>query len=807
MNTRQIPQFDPNATGQKRQGWGSVLLFLISAVWVIAFSAIDLFVTWSLEQTLFEDVYAVYDQRWLFQAVYAVLLFVPLILLSSLAKAPRLKIIYRLWLIGTLFSAICIPLKTIFLTAQQETAIFQIGILAIGLFVYKVFQRRAKPARQVTTERKENYGIAALLAGILALPWVLFGALGSWEDTILFLLAGVMFGLFVSQIVYPYLLEITQHRDRDVKVSDFLLDGFVIAVFLLILVAGLSVNGSQIVLVIVVPASGFLISALSIGARGTVGKGKWSVAVVTAVAFCMPLIWFDMDELFLLISSTPGETLDWATQAAWLNLTATAVIAVIAMINFSPFKELELPKWLNAALGGVVVAGLLFAYFAYGQVGWFGDRFFVILDQQADLSSVSTGTDIAARRAQVYTAAVTVADQNQANLRSGLTARGIQFTPYYLVNSIEVNGGIYARLWVQSQPEVNRILEAPILRPLHAPLAVTTGNLTAPPASPTWNVSLIGADRAQTDFGATGKGIVIGQSDSGVDGTHVQLAGTYRGANGSNDYNWLDPWNHTTSPTDIAGHGTATLALIVGKDFGIAPDAQWYACVNLARNLGNPGYYLNCMQFMLAPYPQNGNPFTDGDPSRGAMVLNNSWGCPTVEGCDANVFLPAVTALDAAGIFVTSAAGNNGYFGCGSVTDPLAIYAGVFTAGSINQSGALSTFSSLGPVLVDASSRVKPDIAAPGEGVTSAFPKNTYQTVDGTSFAGPHVAGVVALMWSANQALIGQTAATRQILDQTASPMTQSIPQCSTTSALPNNAVGYGILNAYDAVREAIAYK
>jgi subtilisin family serine protease len=213
------------------------------------------------------------------------------------------------------------------------------------------------------------------------------------------------------------------------------------------------------------------------------------------------------------------------------------------------------------------------------------------------------------------------------------------------------------------------------------------------------------------------------------------------------------------------------------------------------------------MQFMLAPYPQGGDPFTDGDPAQGAMVMNNSWGCPAVEGCDANVFLPAVNALDTAGIFVSAAAGNTGYYGCSSVTDPLAIYANVLTAGSVNASGMLSAFSSMGPVLVDGSGRVKPDVLAPGEGILSSYPLNTYQVSSGTSFAGPHVAGVVALMWSANPLLIGQTEITRQLIEQTASPLTTTVPACALTGSSPNNAEGYGLINAYEAVKAALAYR
>ena len=87
---------------------------------------------------------------------------------------------------------------------------------------------------------------------------------------------------------------------------------------------------------------------------------------------------------------------------------------------------------------------------------------------------------------------------------------------------------------------------------------------------------------------------------------------------------------------------------------------------------------------MLAPYPQKGDPLRDGDPTRAAHVLNNSWGCPPIEGCDANSLRPAVDALRAAGIFVVVSAGNNGPR-CASVLEPLAIYANVFSVGAIDR--------------------------------------------------------------------------------------------------------------------------
>ncbi|MDP2402195.1 MAG: S8 family serine peptidase, partial [Actinomycetota bacterium] len=327
-----------------------------------------------------------------------------------------------------------------------------------------------------------------------------------------------------------------------------------------------------------------------------------------------------------------------------------------------------------------------------------------------------------------------------------------------------------------------------------------------PPDGIGWNLAMIGADKVW-QLGITGEGILIGQSDSGVQGSHPELAASYRGWQGEHDYNWFDPWYGSSQPVDIGGHGTHTLGIILGEQVGVAPGAEWIGCVNLARNLGNPALYLDCMQFLLAPFPQKGDPLRDGDPARGAHVLNNSWGCPDIEGCDADTFLSAVDALQYAGVFVVGSAGNAGYLGCSSVKDPPAIYAGVYSVGAIDRFGELADFSSIGPVVVDGSQRVKPDIVAPGVEVLSAFPNDSYQAASGTSMAGPHVAGTVALIWSANPALIGDIERTRQILNQSAAAYLGVVPECALSSRIPNNATGYGVLDAYAAVRAALDMK
>ena len=189
-------------------------------------------------------------------------------------------------------------------------------------------------------------------------------------------------------------------------------------------------------------------------------------------------------------------------------------------------------------------------------------------------------------------------------------------------------------------------------------------------------------------------------------------------------------------------------------------------------------------------------------------MINNSWGCPPIEGCDPQALAPAVRALRVAGIFVVASAGNSGP-ACGSVNDPIALYDDVFTVGAVDVTGDVTSFSSRGPVTVDGSNRVKPDILAPGAAVLSALPGASYGENDGTSMAGPHVAGVVALMWSAQPGLIGNINRTEQLIIETARPYSGIPNGCfsgDSMSTVPNNAFGYGLIDAYAAVRAAQAY-
>jgi len=220
---------------------------------------------------------------------------------------------------------------------------------------------------------------------------------------------------------------------------------------------------------------------------------------------------------------------------------------------------------------------------------------------------------------------------------------------------------------------------------------------------------------------------------------------------------------------------------------------------NMDQGVGTPATYIESFEFFLAPYPVGGTP-QQGDPNLAPDVTVNSWACPPSEGCSYNSLLLAVQAQRAAGILTVAAAGNSGSSGCSSVDDPPALYDEVYTVGAYSaSSGNLAGFSSRGPVAVDGSFRLKPDIAAPGVGIRSAIRNSGYQGGwSGTSMATPHVAGAVALLWSAHPALKDDLDLTEQVLNDTAVPISSN--SC-TSAGVPNNLWGHGKLDVLAAVQ------
>jgi subtilisin family serine protease len=217
------------------------------------------------------------------------------------------------------------------------------------------------------------------------------------------------------------------------------------------------------------------------------------------------------------------------------------------------------------------------------------------------------------------------------------------------------------------------------------------------------------------------------------------------------------------------------------------------------HGVGTPALYLDCMEWTFAPYPPGGDPFRDGRPDLAPHVVNNSWGCPPSEGCDPETLRDAFARMRQAGIWQVAAAGNSGP-NCTTVKDPPAIYEEAFSVGAVNSSRTLAFFSSRGPVTIDGSDRLKPNVSAPGEGVRSATRGGGYGSSSGTSMAAPHVAGVSALLWSANETLRGLVDLSRCVLERSAStPVRNYFNQtCGgmPSDQYPNALAGWGIVDA-----------
>lgn len=704
--------------------------------------------------------------------------------LLVLAREP-LRAVVRLWLTGALVS-FAISLTHLTIAADsQTTMVLQTGVCLLVLAVV----RTRLPVGQAGLPLAAQVWLSLVSALVLGLPWVVLGALGSWFDMVLALLNAALLGVIAVVPAEPVLRAVPH-------------PGMVMGVWLLLLAWPFGADGVGLLLVLLLPLLGW------VGARMLLrGEGP-AVVVLIGLTAAWPLLFADPDTLApeLLFGGTEG--LFWALLAA---LVSAALVLPITLVLQRPVS-LRMP-WPPIMVASVALVALL-VYVQIGQPGWYGDRLFVILKDQADLRSEAGIRSFDERRVAVYRTLTTHADTTQVALRRDLGVLGVAVTPYYLVNALEVRGDWPVRLWLLTRPEVDRILPNPVLRPLPVVQAAESGWQDAPEQLP-WNLAMIGADRAWREFGVRGEGIVIGQSDTGVDVNHPELYDGYAGvrADGTLDhaYHWFDPWNGRPAPYDDAGHGTHTLAIALGRAVGVAPGASWIGCVNLARNIGNAARYLDCLQFMLAPFPPGGNPLRDGDPLRSAHILNNSWGCPqNLEGCDPNALLPAVHALRVAGLFVVASAGNDGP-ACHTVADPMALYADVFTVGAVDRDAALTSFSSVGPVLADGSGRIKPDLVAPGQGVLSASSGGGYMAASGTSQAGPHVVGAVALMWAANPRLIGDVARTEQILRAAAIPLPHAaaglpVDACAhnlDVGQTPNAAVGSGLLDVYRAVQLA----
>ncbi len=441
----------------------------------------------------------------------------------------------------------------------------------------------------------------------------------------------------------------------------------------------------------------------------------------------------------------------------------------------------------------------------------------VYLKSSAEISSdISAAESIVVRAERVrfvQKKLVNNASTSQEQIVKHLLASGIQHKAFYIENAIAIaNASLELIQWLSNREEVEHIgLDAKAELKLPE---VSKGDVDASVDVPS-HLQIIKADKVWDEFKIKGQGIVVAGQDTGYLWNHNAIKRQYRGnqkGTVDHNYHWHDAFlSCQYEPCDDHGHGTHTMGTIVGDDggsnkIGVAPEAQWIACRNMLNGVGTVSSYLSCFEFFLAPYPANGDPRKDGRPELAPHIVNNSWSCPPKEGCTGGEFLDSIRAMNAAGIAVVAAASNDGP-NCESVDAPPAYYSEeVFTVGAYNRyQKKIAFFSSLGPSTWDGG--LAPDLIAPGTLIRSAVNSgvNSYTDKAGTSMAAPHVAGAIALLWSANPQLIGQLDLTYDILRKTATPMTGG-NSCKgfPSGQVPNAVYGYGMLDVHAAVKKAL---
>ena len=442
-------------------------------------------------------------------------------------------------------------------------------------------------------------------------------------------------------------------------------------------------------------------------------------------------------------------------------------------------------------------------------------RVLVTLDDRVDVAALDQRLHVeratrARRHAEVALQLREAAERSQPPLLEALGALRAQgkvrgWTPHWLVNAVVVSAPASVVPELASLPGVD-VVEADLVPELIEPVAIhpaegsdRDGERTLIPG-----LTLIEAERVWYELGITGEGALVANMDTGVHYQHQALNARWRGNFAPADECWQDAWGASSTPHDENGHGSHTMGTITGlapgDSIGVCPGALWIATNVIASGTG--AAFDNAV---IAGFEWLGDP--DGDPFTLADVpdvVQNSWGVnESFSGyvdCDSR-WWDAIDACEALGVAVTWSAGNEGP---GSTTmrspgDRAASPTSCFSVGSCttnNSNPTISSFSSRGPSGCGGLYPTKPEVTAPGQGIRSvqAGTTNGYVNMDGTSMAGPHVAGIVGLMRSANPDL--DVISIKEILMETA---------VDKGTVGDDNTWGMGLVNAYEAVLASLA--
>jgi subtilisin family serine protease len=274
---------------------------------------------------------------------------------------------------------------------------------------------------------------------------------------------------------------------------------------------------------------------------------------------------------------------------------------------------------------------------------------------------------------------------------------------------------------LRTDPRIQSVHSAPplsLVRPVHTKKA-------SKPSQVTWGLDRLRVP-ALWNHGLTGKGVLVGHLDTGVDGAHPALKGAIKHFA---EFDLQGDQVPGAKPSDSDEHGTHTAGTILGRSvgktaFGVAPGAQLASAMVIEHG--------DVIARVLAGM--------DWAVSLGVRILSMSLG---LRGYTED-FLPLTRILRARNILPVFAAGNEGP---GQTRSP-GNYAEALSVGAVDSNDVVAGFSSSGH-FNRPSDPIVPDLAAPGVDVVSSVPGNAYAQMSGTSMATPHVAGLAALLMEA----------------------------------------------------------
>ena len=405
----------------------------------------------------------------------------------------------------------------------------------------------------------------------------------------------------------------------------------------------------------------------------------------------------------------------------------------------------------------------------------------IVMRERPDLTAARSTADPIARRAAMVSSMQATAQRSQAGVRAVLAAaearrEASDIRPFWIVNRVAAKATWQTVLALARRDDVAFVRQEVIVS-----LPPLTGEeISRAEGELEWGVTRVKAPQVWQAFGLDGAGVVVANVDSGVDYFHPALRSRFRGYLSDTlppqqAGNWFDSiGDEALYPVDSNGHGTHTMGTIVGGGgVGVAPGAQWIA-VRAFDSFGSAleSWLHDAYQWILAP---------NGDPALAPDIVNNSWS----NNIGSNLaFEEDLQRLLEAGIIPVFAAGNSGPQPR-TVGAP-ASYDNAFSVGATDIDDDIAVFSSRG---LSPWEKLKPEVSAPGVDVVSTWPGGSYKSLNGTSMATPHVAGVWALMLQADPTLTYQEQA--QILMDTATPV---------GVISPNNTFGWGIVDAYAAL-------